>query len=55
MRLPWLLRQYLPKGSDFAKVTAQTLQTIEDEINNRPRKTLRYKTPNQVFKELAMQ
>jgi transposase, IS30 family len=50
-----LLRQYLPKGSDFANVTAEQLQAIEDEINNRPRKTLNFKTPNQVFKELAMQ
>lgn len=48
-----LLRQYLPKGSDFSKVTTKELQRIEDEINNRPRKSLGYKTPNQVFDELS--
>ena len=48
-----LLRQYLPKRSDFTKVTSTELQRIENEINNRPRKCLNYKTPNQVFNELA--
>ena len=48
-----LLRQYLPKGSDFSKVTTKELQRIEDEINNRPRKSLGYKTPNQIFDELS--
>ena len=31
-----LLRQYLPKGMDLAVHTAAELQTIADEINNRP-------------------
>ena len=48
-----LLRQYLPKGSDFSKVTNRELQRIEDEINHRPRKRLGFKTPNQVFSELS--
>ena len=48
-----LLRQYLPKDSDSSKVTTKELQRIEDEINNRPRKSLGYKTPNQVFDELS--
>jgi IS30 family transposase len=47
-----LLRQYLPKGADFAKITEKQLQAIEDEINGRPRKSLGYKTPNQVFDEM---
>ena len=50
-----LLRQYLPKRYNFKTITNRELQQIVDEINNRPRKTLGYKTPNQVFKELAMQ
>ena len=41
-----LLKQYLPKGSDFSKVTNKVLQQIEDEINNGPRKCLGFKTPN---------
>ena len=44
-----LLRQYLPKGTDFSIVTHKRLQQIEDEINNRPRKCLGFRTPNQIF------
>ena len=43
-----LVRQYYPKGTDFSKVTDNDVQILEDLLNNRPRKTLRYKTPNEV-------
>lgn len=44
-----LLRQYLPKGCDLGKITDEELQIIEDRINNRPRKRLGFRTPQQVF------
>src|ERR1700710_110348 len=44
-----LVRQYFPKKFEFAKITAQDLQQVEDRLNNRPRKTLGYRTPNEVF------
>jgi IS30 family transposase len=44
-----LVRQYFPKKYDFAKITDQELQRVEDRLNNRPRKTLGYRTPNEVF------
>jgi transposase, IS30 family len=44
-----LVRQYFPKKYEFAKITHQDLQQVEDRLNNRPRKTLRYRTPNEVF------
>lgn len=44
-----LIRQYLPKGTDFQSLTQQEVQTIMDKLNNRPRKCLGFKTPNQVF------
>ena len=43
-----LVRQYYPKGTDFTKVTDNDVQRLEDLLNNRPRKTLGYKTPNEV-------
>jgi len=44
-----LVRQYFPKKFDFAKFSAKDLQQVEDRLNNRPRKTLGYRTPNEVF------
>lgn len=44
-----LVRQYLKKGSDFSKVTDDTLLLITDKLNNRPRKSLNYATPNEIF------
>jgi IS30 family transposase len=44
-----LVRQYFPKKYEFARITDQNLQLVEDLLNNRPRKTLGYWTPNEVF------
>ena len=44
-----LVRQYLPKGTDFSKVTHKQVQRIEDKLNNRPRKCLGYKTPKEMM------
>jgi len=46
-----LIRRYLPKGTSFKNLTPQQLETIVDEINNRPRKCLQFRTPNEVFRE----
>lgn len=44
-----LVRQYFPKKYEFARITNEDLQQVEDRLNNRPRKTLGYRTPNEVF------
>lgn len=44
-----LVRQYFPKKSDFSKITDRQIEKAEARLNNRPRKTLGYKTPNEVF------
>ena len=44
-----LVRQYFPKGSDFSTLTSADVQRVEDKLNSRPRKTLGYKTPTEVF------
>lgn len=49
-----LIRQYIPKGSSFAHLTADDIQEIEDKINHRPRKNLGWKTPHEVFYGLEM-
>lgn len=40
-----LIRQYLPKGTCFKKLTQEHCQAIEDALNNRPRKKLGFRTP----------
>lgn len=44
-----LIRQYVPKGTDISTVTPAQLQIIEDKLNNRPRKCLGWRTPNEVL------
>ena len=49
-----LIRQYLPKGMALDQVTEKEIRTIQEKLNNRPRKTLGYKTPNEVYEELKL-
>jgi IS30 family transposase len=44
-----LIRQYFPKGSDFTNITKKEINRAMNKLNNRPRKCLGIKTPNQVF------
>ena len=46
-----LLRRFLPKGTDLAQLTKTHLDQIVEMINNRPRKTLGYKSANELFEE----
>jgi len=45
----WLLRQFLPKGTDFEHLTEKELQKYVTLINNRPRERLHFLTPHEVF------
>jgi len=44
-----LIRQYFPKNTDFRTLTHEDIKMVMDKLNNRPRKSLDFKTPNQVF------
>lgn len=44
-----LLRQFFPKGTDFARMGRRQVARAEQLLNERPRKTLGYKTPTEVF------
>jgi len=48
-----LVRQYFPKGSDFGAITAERLQEVEDELNDRPRNVLDYCCPNDLLEILV--
>lgn len=46
-----LLRQYLPRRTDLTQVTREQVYEIQEKLNNRPRKKLNYKTPNEKLTE----
>ena len=48
-----LVRQYFPKGCHFGEISAEELQRVEDEINNRPRNVLDYESPNDHLDEIT--
>jgi IS30 family transposase len=43
-----LVRQYLPRKIDMSKITDDNIYEIQEKLNNRPRKSLNYLTPNEV-------
>ena len=44
-----LIREYIPKKSEFHKISRTEIIHIQNRLNNRPRKILEYKTPNEIF------
>lgn len=44
-----LLRRYLPRNTELDRLTDDALHVIQEKLNNRPRKRLNYRTPNEVI------
>jgi len=47
-----LIRQYFPKGTDFNNISRYQVKKVQHQLNGRPRKTLNYQTPFEVFNQL---
>lgn len=47
-----LLRQYFPKGTNLARHSVEDLATVQAELNDRPRKTLGWRSPAAAFDQL---
>ena len=49
-----LLRQYFPKGTDLSRHGIEELEAVAAALNNRPRKTLAWKTPAEALNEYLL-
>ena len=49
-----LIRRFLPKGTNFDNITDEEIQKIENWINNRSMKILKWKSPNEFLKGVAL-
>ncbi len=49
-----LLRQYFPKGMDISNVSQAKLNAVARQLNERPRKTLDYRTPAERFNQCVV-
>jgi transposase, IS30 family len=48
-----LVRDFLPKGTDFTNITKKKLKNIQDMLNDRPRKVLNWHTPHETFTKIV--
>ena len=46
-----LLRQYFPKGTDISVYSQAQLNAVARRLNERPRKTLNFQTPADIFNQ----
>lgn len=47
-----LIRQFFPKGTDFTKVSRSKIKKVQALLNDRPRKVLGFKKPDEVLLEV---
>lgn len=47
-----LIRQFFPKGTDFNRISRKEIKKVQHLLNGRPRKTLCWQTPYEVFNKL---
>ena len=48
-----LIRQYLPKNTDLSKLTDRDIYEIQEKLNNRPRKCLKYLSSNEIINKVV--
>lgn len=49
-----LVRQYFPKKTDFSVLSETDIKHVNSRLNNRPRKSLGFRTPNEVFENYSV-
>ena len=49
-----LVRDYFPAGTDFNLISKERLKEVQNQLNERPRHVLDYRTPKEVFEEMIL-
>ena len=49
-----LLREFFPKSYDFDKLSDKDLQVVVDQLNQRPKKYLGYRTPWEIYFSISL-
>ena len=49
-----MIRDYFPAGTDFSTISKARLKEVQNQLNERPRHVLNYKTPKEVFEEMIL-
>lgn len=48
-----LIRYYLPRSTNLSQMTDRDIYDIQEKLNNRPRRCLNYKSPNEVINQVV--
>ncbi len=48
-----LIRDFFPKGTDFSKIKKSQIKKVQRMLNQRPRKTLNWNTPEEEIRNLV--
>jgi len=49
-----LIRDYFPAGIDFSTISKARLKEVQNQLNERPRHVLDYRTPKEVFQQIIL-
>ena len=49
-----LIRYYLPRSTDLSKLADRDIHDIQEKLNDRPRRCLNYRTPNEVINQVVL-
>jgi transposase, IS30 family len=48
-----LIRQYIPKKTDFSTITDEYIEYVQNKLNHRPRKRLNFLSPNEIYNKFV--
>jgi transposase, IS30 family len=49
-----MIRRFIPKGTNISKISSEYVKLVESILNNKPRRSLKYKTPLEVARKAGL-